>query len=427
MSSLEFSDITIRITKQLSKTEKKEQGIFITPQTIIHKLWEHLEPLLEWNSGTKYRILEPSAGTGEIIRYLDNRIMGNVIDAVEKNKILFDSLKLCNMTQNEFRTFHQDFTSFKTEEKYDLVIGNPPYVVMKKEEIPNDYREYCIGRANLFGVFILHSISLLKRGGVLAFIIPKSFLNAAYYSEIRHFMKQTGDILNIIDFEKDNLFIDTQQSTFGILFRRTRDEDRDGGGVGGRVRGKDCAYSIKLGDSFVFNENVPELKQYLEGSTTLEAMGFIVKTGTIVWNQCKELLTSDSSQTRLIYNSNLSKDNQFENREFTNDSKKQYIRKKGSRENVIVVNRGNGNSSYSFHYALIEGDKIGEYLVENHLNVISFPCSDLAITPEEIRGKMNKLIESFQHPKTELFIRSFFGNGGLSKTELQTIFPIFLS
>jgi len=102
MSSLEFSDITIRITKQLSKTEKKEQGIFITPQTIIHKLWEHLEPILGWNSETKYYILEPSAGTGEIIRYLENRITNNVIDAVEKNNLLFESLNSCNVKQNEF-------------------------------------------------------------------------------------------------------------------------------------------------------------------------------------------------------------------------------------------------------------------------------------------------------------------------------------
>ena len=38
----------------------------------------------------------------------------------------------------------------------------------------------------------------------------------------------------------------------------------------------------------------------------------------------------------------------------------------------------------------------------------------------------NKIIQSFENPKTQLFIDLFLGNNGLSKTELETIFPIYL-
>ena len=37
-----------------------------------------------------------------------------------------------------------------------------------------------------------------------------------------------------------------------------------------------------------------------------------------------------------------------------------------------------------------------------------------------------KIINSFKNPKTQLFIDMYLGNNGLSKTELETIFPIYL-
>ena len=87
---------------------------------------------------------------------------------------------------------------------------------------------------------------------------------------------------------------------------------------------------------------------------------------------------------------------------------------------VIVVNRGNGNSAYKHTYAFVDGSM--PYLVENHLNVI---YSD-RLEGEEKRALFESILRSFQNPKTEQFIRAFLGNNGLSKTELETIFPIFV-
>ena len=46
---------------------------------------------------------------------------------------------------------------------YDLIIGNPPYFVCKKESIPKQYLKHISGRPNMFGLFILHSLSKLKK------------------------------------------------------------------------------------------------------------------------------------------------------------------------------------------------------------------------------------------------------------------------
>ena len=83
---------------------------------------------------------------------------------------------------------------------FDLIIGNPPYFVCKKSDVPKEYSEFIYGRPNIFGLFIIHSLSLIKPGGIIAFIIPKSFLNSLYYSKIRNYIKETCSIVKIDDY-----------------------------------------------------------------------------------------------------------------------------------------------------------------------------------------------------------------------------------
>ena len=62
-------------------------------------------------------------------------------------------------------------------------------------------------------------------------------------------------------------------------------------------------------------------------------------------------------------------------------------------------------------------------MIENHLNEI---YSTKKMKKEDLLSLFNKIIASFNNPKTKLFINTFLGNNGLSKTELETIFPIYL-
>jgi hypothetical protein len=52
-------------------------------------------------------------------------------------------------------------------------------------------------------------------------------------------------------------------------------------------------------------------------------------------------------------------------------------------------------------------------------------------SPKKLKKKdllelYNKIITSFKNPKTQEFIQLFLGNNGLSKTELESVFPIYL-
>lgn len=390
----EYSRLTIEITDKLSKQDKKNNGIFITPRTIIEKLFTEIKK----HVSNPQRILEPSAGTCEIANYAHSTFPNAIIDAVELNDTIYNDV----FKTVAYKYIHIDFTKWSPSYTYDLIVGNPPYVVCGKGDVPEKYHDFVVGRPNLFCTFMLHSISMLSPGGILAFVIPTSFLNAAYYAKIRNYMKQVGTILNIVDFTRDNKFIETQQATIGLIFRKES--------VPTPI---ECKFSVKFGDDYIFTENSDTIKAVLSGSTTLAQMGISVKTGTVVWNQHKGALTDDKTKTLLIYNTNVAKTNAVVEQNFTNNEKKQYILMDGVKEPIIVVNRGNGNSAYKLSYAYVDGTR--PYLVENHLNMI------MCKTEENVR----RILASFANKKTEEFVSLFLGNNGLSKTELETIFPIY--
>ena len=405
--SAQYSELSLNITKSVSKSEKKEFGIFITPRTIIEQLVKQVLTYIAPNSITK--ILEPSCGTCEIINYCDSVFENVIIDGIEYNDTIYQHIK--NMKfKNIVLLTHCDFMEFNAITNYDLIIGNPPYFVCKKTDMPSKYHSFCVGRPNIFGLFIIHSLSLLKTGGVLAFVIPKSFLNSLYYAPIRNYIKETCQILDIIDFGKVNEFIDTDQATFGLIIQKYTAPIIS-----------DCKFSLKLNSGFIFATDTLKLKQLLESSTTLEKMGLKVRTGQIVWNEHKEELTDNKDDTLLIYNTNISKDNKLEIKKFKNDAKGQYIKLDGRIDPILLVNRGNGNSAYKLNYAILTNE--GPYLIENHLNEIYSPTN---MSKEELLTIYEKITNSFKNTKTQQFIELFLGNNGLSKTELESIFPIYL-
>lgn len=408
MSASQFSELTIEITKNLTKEEKKNHGIFITPKSIISSLYSVILKHLKNDTSSITRILEPSCGTCEVVNFCDNNLHGVEIDAIEYHSTVFDSIKDLTF-KNNVKLYREDFLKFKAAGDYDLVIGNPPYFVCKKGDIPHEYSEYIHGRPNIFGVFILRSISLTRPGGIIALIIPKSFLNSLYYSKIRNYIKQTCSIIKIDDYSSLNDFIDTEQSTFGLVIQKNTAE----------AEYSECKYSMLFNGNFMFTNNSNELREIFQGATTIEKMGLKVRTGQVVWNEVKDELTDNDANTVLIYNTNISKDNKLELKKFKNDQKGQYINRDGRSDPVLVVNRGNGNSAYKLNYAVISNCS---FLVENHLNEIYAPEG---VKSEQALETYKKIIRSFENPKTKKFIKMFLGNNGLSKTELETIFPIY--
>ena len=161
-----------------------------------------------------------------------------------------------------------------------------------------------------------------------------------------------------------------------------------------------------------------------QNSYSLADIGFKVNVGTIVWNQCKDILTDDKSKTRLIYSSDI-KYNKLIYKKYSNNQKKNHILKEGIKEPLLIINRGYGVGNYNFEYCLITNDlyeNCEEYLIENHLICIRHISES---NKELLIKKYEKIIDSLNDNRTQQFIKLYFGNNAINTTELNYILPIY--
>ena len=235
-------------------------------------------------------------------------------------------------------------------------------------------------------------------------------MNSKYYNKIREYIYENFYIVNILT-HNNKKFKDTQQNVSTFIFQNNQ-----------HVGKNNNDFIIKFKDRILFTDKKNILNKLLENTDTLNDLNFNVKTGNVVWNQNKDKLTDDNSKTFLIYTNNIkNKKLKFDNLNNKNENKKQYINIKGTKNPVIVVNRGYGIGKYNFNYCLINIDK--EFLLENHLNYIYY--TDKNIEKEKLIEKFNKIIKSFNNNKTKEFIEIYSGNGAISSTELKYIIPIY--
>lgn len=177
------------LTKELSKVDKKREGIYFTPPATVAYCVSRAKQFLR---PEVLRILEPSCGSGEFLRTLVDAFPGSVIDAVEMNTTIFD--KVGDTFGKSVRMYNADYLAFgqygdtggaKDDGLYDLIIGNPPYFVMKREDVPTEYLGYLDGRPNIFVLFVIKALKSLAVGGIMCFVLPRSFLNCLYYDRAR--------------------------------------------------------------------------------------------------------------------------------------------------------------------------------------------------------------------------------------------------
>jgi adenine-specific DNA-methyltransferase len=397
-NSSNYSHLSITLTKEIKKDEKKRNGIYFTPPSTIQMTLQLLEPYIK----NIKNVLEPSCGSCEYINALPNGL--NII-GIELNKTIFESIK--DLEKKNIKLYNQDYMTYDTDNKFDLIIGNPPYFVMKKKDVPKSYHKYFNGRPNIFILFIIKSLELLNTNGILSFILPKSFLNCLYYDKTRKYLNEFK-ILHIV--ECNNEYIDTEQETILLILQKSVKDNE--------------SYCLSYSDYTIFGTptSIVKLNELYNGSTTLNKLGFTVTVGTVVWNQVKNDLTTEK-KTLLIYSSNI-KNKELVTKIYSNQEKKNYINKKGDTEPVLLINRGYGVGKYNFEYYLLNREENTEYLIENHLICIKYKKDKK--NKEELIWLYDKIIQSFENKKTEEFINLYFGNNAINTTELCEMLPIYI-
>ena len=231
-------------------------------------------------------------------------------------------------------------------------------------------------------------------------------MNCVYYDKTRKYIKNNYSILDIIFF-KDSKFLNTKQDVFIMIIQNSNRNSDD--------------FLLNINGYTIFNEKdkILKLKELYKDSTSLNKLNFKANVGNIIWNENKSILTNLKDKTLLIYSGYLS-NNKLIIKNFNNESKKSYIDKKGINDLCLIINRGYGKGKYKFNYALVDIEQ--EYLIENHLLVIKYIGNK---SKDEQREIYNKILNSFNNPKTNEFISIYFGNNALNINEILNILPIY--
>ena len=144
---------------------------FYTPRDVISKVWELVD---KYNPNQKKKVLEPSSGIG---RFAEGRNEDFTLCELDETSARIAGILHpdSEVKQGAFqKLFMQNnaVTGYKGE-LYDVAIGNPPYGAyndlykgMGEGKHHTRYEEYFIDR----------SLDTLKDGGILAFVVPSSFL-----------------------------------------------------------------------------------------------------------------------------------------------------------------------------------------------------------------------------------------------------------
>lgn len=136
-----------------------------------------------------------------------------------------------NYITSQYLDFNQMLEGSLDPQKYDFVIGNPPYMKIAKDApeaaaMP----EICYGAPNLYFLFAAMGLFNLKDDGELVFIIPRSWTSGAYFKRFRQYFLTKGKLEHIHLFVSRSKVFDKEdvlQETMIIKVKKTKDAPKE--------------------------------------------------------------------------------------------------------------------------------------------------------------------------------------------------------
>lgn len=117
--------------------------------------------------------------------------------------------------QNAFAPFFDPEWMFGIIDGFDIVIGNPPYVRIQTlagvaptlvSYLKAKYTAVTKGSYDIYVVFVERGLSLLRKGGELAYILPNKLLNVDYGKGLRTLIARGQHLDQVVDFGAEQVF-----------------------------------------------------------------------------------------------------------------------------------------------------------------------------------------------------------------------------
>ena len=200
----EMGFVTLAKIAELANAERDNTAAYYTGQDIC---FDMVRTLPEYSPSESISILEPSVGVGNFLPslfcyYADVKHVD--LDVVDINNESLETLKtllsVVSIPDNfSINYINDDFLLHDfSGKKYNIVVGNPPYMQLNNIELLRSYRFRADNQVtkNLFAFFIENAIRL---GDFVSLVVPKSLINTPEFKETRDIMNRCR-ISNFIDF-----------------------------------------------------------------------------------------------------------------------------------------------------------------------------------------------------------------------------------
>lgn len=212
-----------------SARTRKGRGAFFTPDELSSFI-------VDWAiTAPDQAVLEPSCGNGDFLlaaaRRLkalgatDRQVNGNVVgyeihgESVvgARSKLASERLSCC--------IHHDDFLAQPSSQRFDVVVGNPPYV--RYQSIPAHQQQAIHAIADKSNVsicalasvwmpFVIQSALHLKPGGRLGFVLPAELLTVNYAAPLRQFLMASFRSVRLVTFD-ERVFPEVQEEVVLLL------------------------------------------------------------------------------------------------------------------------------------------------------------------------------------------------------------------
>ncbi|QYE97607.1 Eco57I restriction-modification methylase domain-containing protein [Paraclostridium sordellii] len=232
----------------LMEEDKRNLGIYYTPKYVIDYIIKQVLSDHDFIKNPYPKILDISCGCGNFllevydflyemfekykyelnIKDIHNHIISNCIYGIDidekavevlkyslKNKDIsstFDKLNIYCFDSLDRDCVNDELKELFWEEKFDYIVGNPPYIGHKKLTINykkwliKEYKDVYKDKSDIYFCFYKRIIDLLKAKGIASIITPRYFIESPSGSWLRRYIMENVSIKEIVDFNGINIF-----------------------------------------------------------------------------------------------------------------------------------------------------------------------------------------------------------------------------
>jgi adenine-specific DNA-methyltransferase len=450
-------------TGMIPDETRSRLGVYYTPPGLTCRLLDMATRAgVDWKT---CRVIDPACGGGAflapvaarlvsenrhlpaktLVKMISGRVRGLEIDpfAAWASQVFLEAavLDVCQEAGERLANVVEICNSLLTEAargEYDLVIGNPPYGrVTLTADVRARFRRSLFGHANLYGLFTDLAVQLTKRGGVIAYVTPTSFLAGEYFKSLRSLIATEAPPVNL-DFVslRKGVFDDALQETLLATYKRGGDgtnatvhflAPKDYERIDVKPAGKFNLPQSGSGPWLIPRtaDQAPLIEVLRRMPHRLSDYGYEVSTGPLVWNRHKGQLTRNpaAGSLPLIWAECVTADGKFVFRADKKNHEPYFRPKPGddwliSRKSCVLLQRTTAKEQNRRLIAAELPKKIvathGAVVIENHLNMIRAKNGSPRVTPKVLAAFLN----------TEVVDRAFrclSGSVAVSAYELEAL------